>query len=188
MCGGGAPDPRVWRASRGVVHRRGAEEVDHVRERKRPGRLMAKINPVSQARIRIPVPLILLVVAGVAVWFFFIREKPAEPVDPHADIQVTPIDGPLDAFRLAWGASDVDDIVKFELRDEGEEAVFLSKAEPLGWLDSGLPKIISHKAERAQKVRYTISWVLTGHEQPMVTFWEWTDLGWRIATWKLPRE
>lgn len=148
---------------------------------------MARRKQRDYARLRIPVPLIALVVVGAAVWYFGFRETPEPPKDPHADIQTTPIDGPLQAFELAWRTSDTDDVIKFEIADkDARESVFERRAAPLGWLRDGLPEIISRTVEQPQKVRYTITWNLTGHEQPMVTYWEWTDIGWRIATWKLP--
>ncbi|MDJ0975128.1 MAG: hypothetical protein QNJ98_11755 [Planctomycetota bacterium] len=150
---------------------------------------MAKKQQRDYARIRIPVPLILLVVAGFCVWFFAIREPPEAPKDPHADIKTTPIDGPLQAFQLAWSTSDVGDIIKFEVVDEDDdETGFEKRAAPLGWLRDGLPEVISRAVEQTQKIRYTITWNLTGHEEPMVTYWEWTDVGWRIATWKMPKK
>ena len=110
----------------------------------------------------------------------------AHPLSP-ALLELTEVgDGRVE---VAWRTSDVDAVRRFELGDEGEEeTAFERKARPLGWLRDGLPPIMSHTAERPQPVRYTIRWKLTGFEQPMVTYWEWTKTGWRIATWKLPKK
>lgn len=146
----------------------------------------------QRGNVSIPVPLILLVIAGVGVWFFFLREKPPEVVDPHAGIKTTAIDSRLADFQRAWNDNDTDAVREFFVVDEDPDPEdtppFEGALKSQGWGSNGLPKIMQAAAQQTQKVRYTMKYTLEGYAEQMTAWWEWSEDKWLIATLRPPAE
>jgi hypothetical protein len=151
---------------------------------------VAKSKTKARAGVKIPVPLLLLVlvVGGGLAWWWSNREvvEPG-PTWSDTDVGTTPVEERLEVFRASWNAAALDEIRNMCIPPDENRVLLLDRRLAENHWEAGLPTVGTPISTRTGPERYTVEWPVEELENPIVTYWEWLDGRWQIASWKIPR-
>ena len=151
---------------------------------------MAKKKPQAREGVKVPLFVIVIVlVVSVGAWWWLEHRDRTEPKPTWSDLDsgTTPIQERLETFRRSWNAGALDEIhgMCMIAQDRERRPILERRVKEYGW-ETGLPTVGEPSVDRTGPHRYTVSWPVDGLPEPIVTFWEWDQGSWQIATWKIP--